>query len=178
VDFHGGAVDHTGIDPGGELVDIGSNRLFGVVFWPEIGDRLFSGACLIVIIIASWDWNGHLLGVSLIAERDIVVEELPPRAEQHRQVELVRYHDISLQLWNRFAEESGIGQVLNRFALAVFVASWSSSGYVGIGFSPIGMFEVVAAAVDTAHDVLQFQESRDIDLSWLFGVLFYENGLS
>lgn len=67
MNFYGGAVDHAGIDPCGQLVQIGPNGLFRVVFRSEVSDRLLSCALLIVIFIASRNWDGDLLGCALIA---------------------------------------------------------------------------------------------------------------
>lgn len=100
-----------------------------------------------------------------------MIEELSPSAEEHGEVEFVGNDDIAIQFGDGFAEKSGIGQVEKRLAFSIFVASRSSPGDVGVGFSPITVFQVVAASVDGPDDRGQFEQSLDIDLVGLIVLL-------
>lgn len=108
MDNHGGPVNHAGIDPGGELIEVGPDGLFRIVFGSEVSDSFLSTALPVEVLVASRDLEGDLFSVTLVTKSDIVIEELPPSSEKHGEVEFVGNHDISIEFGYGFTKESGV----------------------------------------------------------------------
>jgi hypothetical protein len=69
----------------------------------KVSDCLVACALRIEKLIASWDSYDNLLCVALIAESDVVVEELSPGPEKHGQVEFVGDDNVVLELGDGLA---------------------------------------------------------------------------
>jgi hypothetical protein len=75
----------------------------------EVGDGFVSCAFGVEVVVASGDEDHLLFGVAFVAQGDVVVQELAPGAEQHREVEFIGDYDVALEFGDGFAQEAWIG---------------------------------------------------------------------
>lgn len=152
MNFHSRSIDHACIDPCGKLVKISPYCLLWVELRPKVCDGFLACALGIVVLVTSRDGDDYLFGGPFVAEGDVVVQELAPRAENHCEVELVGGDDVAVEFGDRLAEEAGVGKVQEWLALTVLVAGWGSPEDVGVGFAPFCVFLVVCTAVNGSID--------------------------